>query len=173
VLALYPLLGVVWFAAWVDTRSGLIPNAIPVAAVVLGLLVFLEAEGVLGLVPWLAGLVLGLAIMLPGYVLRSTGAGDVKLMGGVGALLGPQGVLLAFVLSIFVGAVIGIGHALVAWWTKGAISPFKRYGRMLRHAITTGRPSYEPPGPNEVMGQRFAFAVPIAIGSTVAAVWPL
>ncbi len=164
---------IVWAAAWVDVRTGRIPNALSVAGVGLGLLMFLDAGGAAGLLQGFAGLALGLGLMLPGYLMRSTGAGDVKLMAAVGAILGWERVLLAFVLSMMAGAVIGIGYALFAWLTKGAAGPFQRYGRILRLLMTTGRFSFERAGPEEAMGQRFAFAVPIAIGSTVAALWPL
>ncbi len=46
--------------------------------------------GALGLWKALAGLGLGLLIMLPLYMLRALGAGDVKLMAMVGAFLGPN-----------------------------------------------------------------------------------
>ena len=173
VLQFAVLLMTVWTAAWIDLRSGRIPNALSLAGAMLGLIIHLELGGLGGLLHSLAGLGLGLALMLPGYLVRSTGAGDVKLMAAVGALLGPEGVLVAFISAILVGATFGVGYALIAWRIKGASGPFKRYGHMLRFLFTTGRLSYEPPGPTEAMGQRFAFGPSIAIGSTVAALWPL
>lgn len=163
----------VWYAAWVDIRTGRIPNAISVVIAVIGLLIAVEDRGMDGLLYSLGGLALGIALMLPGYLLRSTGAGDVKLMGAIGTLLGAKSVLLAFVISILVGAMIGLSYALMAGLSKGAAGPFERYSEMWRFLMTTGRFSYSPPGPGEVLGQRFAFGVPIAIGATAAACWPL
>jgi prepilin peptidase CpaA len=171
VFAFYLTLVVVWVAAWVDVRTRRIPNTLSLAAAGMGLLLFLASRGLPGLVQGLAGLGLGLALMLPGYLLRSTGAGDVKLMAAVGALLGPGGVLAAFALSYLAGAVTGLGLILVAAWTQGAPSPIKRYAGMLRFLVTTGRFSYVPPAPGEAMAQRFPFAVSIAIGTTLAALW--
>ncbi len=164
---------IVWAAALVDVRTGRIPNALSLAGASLGALIHLHYGGLGGIAHSATGLGLGLALMLPGYLLRSTGAGDVKLMAAIGALLGAKSVLLAFIFAILTGAVIGVGYAVVAWRTKGAIGPFKRYQRMLTFLTTTGRLTYERPASNEVMGQRFAFGVPIAVGSTVAALWPL
>ena len=42
------------------------------------------------------GFVVGLALMMPGHVLGATGAGDVKLMAAVGAIVGPALVVTAF-----------------------------------------------------------------------------
>lgn len=164
-------LGLVWAAAATDLRTRRIPNLLSVTGALLGLLAFVELRGVAGIGQSLAGLGLGMGLMLPGYLLRSTGAGDVKLMGAVGAVLGWERVLLAFVGTMLAGAAIGLGYALVAWWSKGAATPFRRYGQMLRFSLTTGKLSYLPPPQGEAMGQRFAFALPIAIGATLAAIW--
>jgi prepilin peptidase CpaA len=54
----------------------------------------------------LAGLGLGLGIMLPMYVLRALGAGDVKLMAMVGAFLGPNATIGAILTTFIVGGVL-------------------------------------------------------------------
>ena len=59
----------------------------------------------------LAGMALGLGLLLPMYVLRALGAGDVKLMAMVGAFVGPQQVLSATLLTLLAGGVLA---ALVA-----------------------------------------------------------
>ncbi|MEA3274168.1 MAG: A24 family peptidase [Pseudomonadota bacterium] len=161
----------VWMAAGNDVRSRKIPNVLTVAGGAVGLIAHVWASGVAGLETSGFGLGVGLALMLPGYTLGSTGGGDVKLVAAVGALLGPKGVLLAFACTMIAGAAIGAVYALVARRTKGAALPFQRYGQMLRFFFTTGRPTYLPPGPEEALGQRLPFAVPIALGSTLAALW--
>lgn len=172
-LAAAATLVMVWIAAWIDVRSRRIPNPITLLGAAAGLLVHAYGSGLYGVADSVLGLALGLALMLPGYLLHSTGAGDVKLMAAVGAILGPKGVAVAFFFSILIGASIGVGYALAAWLGKGAKGPLSRYAGMLRFLIVTGRFSYVPPGPDEALGQRFAFGVPIAIGSTVAVLWPL
>ena len=42
------------------------------------------------------GLLVGLVLMMPGHVIGATGAGDVKLMAAVGAVVGPDLALRAF-----------------------------------------------------------------------------
>jgi prepilin peptidase CpaA len=60
----------------------------------------------------LLGTVVGLALLLPLYAIGGMGAGDVKLLAGVGAWVGSLVTLYAFCLSALVGAVIAIGMVL-------------------------------------------------------------
>jgi len=166
-------LAVAWSAAWVDFRTFKIPNLLSVSGAVLGLSAHAWDSGIAGLWQGLAGLGLGLALLLPGYLLNSTGAGDVKLMGGLGALLGPGRLLWALLFAVLAAGVIGVIYALVAWRRRGASGPIERYGGMLRFLWVTGRLSYVKPRPGEAMAERMPLAVPIAIGSTIAVLWPL
>ena len=60
----------------------------------------------------LLGLVVGLVLMLPGHVIGATGAGDVKLMAAVGAVVGPDVIFRAFLYSAVAGGVLAIVVAL-------------------------------------------------------------
>jgi prepilin peptidase CpaA len=60
----------------------------------------------------LAGLAFGLAVFLPAYALRATGAGDVKLMAAIGAFLGVPGVFGALLFSFIAGGVAAIAFGL-------------------------------------------------------------
>ena len=60
----------------------------------------------------LGGLVVGFLIMLPAYVIRVMGAGDVKLMAMVGAFLGFTDALSAVLYSLIVGGIAAIAFAL-------------------------------------------------------------
>jgi prepilin peptidase CpaA len=40
------------------------------------------------------------------------GGGDVKVLAGIGAWVGPYGVLTAFLMAVFVGGVMGLGLSL-------------------------------------------------------------
>ena len=47
----------------------------------------------------LVGTIVGLALLLPLYAIGGMGAGDVKLLAGVGAWVGPQVTAYAFCVS--------------------------------------------------------------------------
>ena len=52
--------------------------------------------------------------MLPGHALGATGAGDVKLMAAVGAIVGPGMVLRAFLFTAVAGGVLALAVAVGA-----------------------------------------------------------
>ena len=59
---------------------------------------------------WLAGLALGLLLLLPLYLLGACGAGDVKLMAMTGAFLGPQDALGAILMTFLAGGLLAALH---------------------------------------------------------------
>lgn len=56
----------------------------------------------------LLGVLAGFAILLPGYVLGKTGAGDVKLMAMAGAYLGLSGTVIAALVTFITGGVVAL-----------------------------------------------------------------
>ncbi len=86
-----------------DLRWRRIPNWLTGSALLVGLVANVLLAGVQGGVTALEGAGLGLAILLPFFVFRTMGAGDVKLLAAFGALLGPQAVLGVAVYGSIVG----------------------------------------------------------------------
>jgi prepilin peptidase CpaA len=66
-----------------------------------------------GLMYSLVGTVVGLALLMPAYAIGGMGAGDVKLLAGIGAWVWGTVTLWAFALSAIVGGVIAVGMVLV------------------------------------------------------------
>lgn len=168
------MLGVVWTALAFDLRRRRIPNTLTLAAAAVGIAVQSLLGGTGGLLLAVSGLAVGFAVLLPGYLLRATGAGDVKLMAAAGTFLGPFWILIAGLASVFAGAVMAATLAASALVTGSARSPRRRYGLMLNELAATGRVAYAAPAPGEIMGRRFPFAVAIALGTTatLALWWP-
>lgn len=65
----------------------------------------------------LLGTLVGLGLLLPAYAIGGMGAGDVKLLAGVGAWVYAFHTLYAFAVSAIVGAVLAVGMVLLrrAW----------------------------------------------------------
>ena len=101
-------LALVLSAAWTDWRTHKIPNWLTVPALLLGPTVHTLIAGWPGAKTSLEGAGLAMGLLLPLVLLRGLGAGDWKLMGALGAFLGP--VLLLFVLlgSVLVAGLMGI-----------------------------------------------------------------
>lgn len=90
------------YAGWIDWRVRRIPNWLTVPGVFLGIALHASIAGWRGALMSLEGLGLALAILLPLVLMRALGAGDWKLMGAVGAFLGPWMFLLVLLASVFV-----------------------------------------------------------------------
>jgi len=101
-------LAFVGVAGWTDWRSRRIPNWLTVPALFVGLGFNAAVGGWAGAGSALLGTLLMLALLLPLVFLRALGAGDWKLMGALGAFLGPVQIFLVFVGTIFVTGIMAI-----------------------------------------------------------------
>jgi prepilin peptidase CpaA len=111
-LATMTLLMLLALAVLKDTQAHKIPNTLTLSGALAGLSLQTIAGGLPGLLGSIAGLATGIAILLPFYLLRGMGAGDVKLMGAVGTFIGAKPVLLAACATLCIGVVLGIAVAL-------------------------------------------------------------
>jgi prepilin peptidase CpaA len=167
------ILFLIWLAAWIDFKTHRIPNPLCVTGAILGFILQTWTHGPIGLWYAFAGLALWMALMLPGYLMRLTGAGDVKLMGALGALLGVEATIPVFLATFIAGGLVGSIYAFIAWSKQGATSPIARYKDMFQWFWMTGRLSYKPPAPEEAMAQRFPFGIAIALGTSFILLEPL
>lgn len=146
-------------ATVIDIRTRRIPNGLTAALAGAGL--GLAALGTGGVSLWgaAAGLVVGLALMTPGYLLGATGGGDVKLMAAVGTVVGPSTVIWAF---LFTGVAGGVLALIVAG----------HRGRLTATVAGTGRLMTAPAGSAPLgaatPARRFAYGPAIAAGSVLA-----
>lgn len=103
-------------AVWYDIRERRVPNAITLGSCAAALL----ARAVGGADPFLTGLAgmgMGLGVGFVLFAARALGAGDGKLLMAVGALLGPEG----FVVALLLAGLVGGAMALATAWRHGAI----------------------------------------------------
>lgn len=97
-----------------DVRYRRIPNAYVLAALVGGLLINTIANGLPGLLTSLGGFALAFALMFVLHLFGAMGAGDVKLFGAVGAVVGSHMVWPTFVVVVMTGGVLAAWTVLRA-----------------------------------------------------------
>ncbi len=167
-LSLGILASFVLVASLLDLVWRRVPNWLTVSAALTGFVLGFWEGGTAGLVTSALGLLLGFALLLPGYLLRMTGGGDLKLMAAVGSLLGPRLILYAFLLYMLAGLAWALIYGLYAWAAQGAEPPLGRYWAMLHTLLRTGRVAYVRPKPSEAMSRRLPMAPAIAFGALAA-----
>ncbi|HNW58194.1 MAG TPA: A24 family peptidase [bacterium] len=104
-------------AAWYDLKSYRIPNAVTVPALLAGLAGHALVHGLSGLGHALAGAAAGFLVLGLFYFMGGMGAGDVKLMAAVGALLGWPLALAAIFCTAIAGSVLALGLMIRQWIT--------------------------------------------------------
>jgi prepilin peptidase CpaA len=93
-----------------DLRVQKVPNLLTYPTMIGAMAYHGFTGGSDGLLFSLAGLVVGTALLLFPYLSGSMGAGEVKLMGASGAVLGMKGILIAFLIAVLVGVIYSLIH---------------------------------------------------------------
>ena len=99
-------------ASWTDLRSRRIPNALTIPALGAALCVHGALGAGQGLLLSACGALAAGALLLPGYLFRFTGAGDVKLLMAVGAILSFPAALFAGLAALIFGGLLGLVTAI-------------------------------------------------------------
>ena len=96
------------FVIYYDVRYRRIPNVLVLATLIAGISINTFFSGFQGTLSSVEGFALAFFPMLLMHIFGALGAGDVKLFGAVGAVIGVGLVPLAFVVVVMLGAVLAI-----------------------------------------------------------------
>ena len=163
--ALTALCAGVCSAAIVDAATRRIPNAVCATTAATGLLLAASGLSSISLTSSVVGLTMGFVIMMPGYLLGSMGAGDVKLFSAAGALLGAGRIVPAFLFVAIAGGVLALGFA----WQRGRLARTMKQTARLCSSPFTAKTAIESPREHN----RFPYGPAIAVGCVMAALMPL
>ncbi len=150
-----------------DLASRRIPNLIPLAGLLLAAWLALQSpQPSAALLACGAGMLVGLFLFLPFYMMRGMAAGDVKLMAAVGAFVGPQLALRIALCTFIAGGVLAILVLLVR-------------GRLLRGLANMGllmqgmvqRSPHAPVAPSFTSVGAIPYAVAIAVSTVGVLSW--
>ena len=160
-IAIATLLAGAILGAAIDLRTRRVPNPLTMGLAATGVAYAGFGIGGLSLGASLAGLALGLALMLPGHLIGATGAGDVKLFAAAGAFVGPAHILTAFIYTALAGGGIAL---VISLWRRRLRQTVGGTALLIATAGANAQAIESPLEHN-----RFAYAPAIAIGTMLAA----
>ena len=169
------LAGVVGFtltAAVTDQRSRKVPNWLTVPALGIALLVHTAANGLAGLGFSLLGFATGFGLLFVLWMIGGGGGGDVKLMGALGAWLGPQLTVVVFVASGAGVLLLTMGAMMLGLMGRGMhYIRFRMRAGSLSHA--TGQADEESWRQQRQRYRILPYAVPVALSTwlVLTAAW--
>lgn len=153
-------------AVFSDLLVRRIPNAVTFCMVIVALVLHTWFGHWQGLMFSLTGLFAGLLCFLPLYAFAAMGAGDVKLVTAVGAVVGAKVVFMAALMTIIAGGVLALAYVTAR---GGLPAMVRRYFLMFR-LLLVGQPEYISPAQGEAAGLRFPYALAIACGTALAVI---
>ncbi|NOZ39062.1 MAG: prepilin peptidase [Planctomycetes bacterium] len=162
-------------AAVIDGLQLKVPNWITYPMIITGWVysvVLSPYPGWEGLWYSLIGTAVGLAVLLPAYAIGGMGAGDVKLMAGVGAWMWGTTTFYAFAVTTIVGAVIAV---IMVLWTKSWDKHKAQFWGIINEIATVK----DPEKLAEIAAERkprmflLPYGIPIAIGTIGYFAWCL
>ncbi len=164
-IAWWPVLAVLAVATFTDLRSRRIPNWLVYPFMLVGLCVSGWFHGVHGIFDSLEGFALGAVIFGILSMMGGMGMGDVKLLAGIGAWIGPSQLMVALVLTGMVGGVMALCWAIAGGFlgelfsgTGDLLVGMKDRGLRPHPTLTLGNPK----------ARKMPYAPAIAIGTLIS-----
>ncbi|WP_066017416.1 A24 family peptidase [Endozoicomonas atrinae] len=143
-------------ALWYDLRYRRLPNWLTFSLFITGLMINSWLSGFSGLLDALGGGFLCLAMLLPFYLMKKgMGAGDVKMVAAIGAVLGVKDGALCTAAILIAGAVLGLLYLI---YKGGLVVSLRRYWLCLMAR------TWLLPAENEAASLHFPYGLAIASG---------
>jgi prepilin peptidase CpaA len=147
-----------------DLRTRRIPNWLTVGAAAAGLVFHAATGGMSGLERSAGGWAVGATLLIVPYALGGMGGGDVKLVGALGAWLGPGD---TFWLAMYTGMAGAIAAVVVGAREGYLRQALKNVWLLLVHWRVNGLRPVPEMTLETSRGPRLAYAVPILAGTAV------
>ncbi|MBA4016593.1 MAG: hypothetical protein C0483_05345 [Pirellula sp.] len=169
-------------AAVCDFRTKRLPNWLTVPGFIAAL-IFHGVRGAMeggwsgaggALLTAMGGFAVGFGILFLLWIIGGGGAGDVKLMGALGAWFGPMNTFNLFVISTVFVLILSVG--VLAWQTiqKGAFNVKRRYlgdesasDKLKARGLTREEAAMQ----RKVKRRLMPYGVPVALAAWVVLVW--
>ena len=151
-------------AATIDLRSQKIPNIITYPSMLIALTYSTIINGTQGLIFSAGGIAAGTGLLIIPYLMGGMGAGDAKLMGAIGGVLGAKAVFYAFLLITAVGGIYAL--ILIVIYRTEFTGFFRKKYDILTSFILTRKyiPDTEERSKNR---PRLCYGLAIALGTVI------
>ncbi|MEW5796520.1 MAG: A24 family peptidase [Candidatus Zixiibacteriota bacterium] len=160
------VIALIAIAAYTDWRWRIIKNVFTLPAIAMGLLLQGLSNGWPGLIAGLLGLGVGAGLMMIPYFFGQMGAGDVKLMAALGALLGAFAALNVFLYTTLAGGILAMGIAL---YHKEGFNTLRRTWHLAKGLFIFRTLPASEPEPKK--GITMPYGVAIAVGTITYLLW--
>ena len=150
-------------AAVIDVRESRIPNWLTFSLAGFGMVVHGWHQGFNGLILSVEGLAVGILCLVFFYIKGGMGAGDVKLLGAIGAVLGPHLVVYVFGFAAILGglyslAMLSSQGGLRYTWDR--IILLLNTLRWSKTVVMAGQPDHKEP--------KLRYALVLGLGTVIA-----
>ena len=146
--------------AAIDLVTRRIPNGVVAVTAAAGMLAAAAGASDISFGSSLLGLGVGIMLMLPGHLFGATGAGDVKLFGAVGAVVGVERILWALGYTAIAGGLFALIWAChrgrLTLTLRRVLDPLGRSGRARATVTAPGAHNQFPYGPAIAVGSVLA-----------------
>jgi prepilin peptidase CpaA len=158
-------------AALLDWRSRRIPNWLTVPGFFLGVILHTALAGWHGALFALEGAALALALLITPVLIRVLGAGDWKLMGAVGAFMGPALVLVILFGSLLVSGLMAMVQMMI---THRVVETLRNMVVLVRGVFAFGLKANVQASLDNPHSLKLPFGVAVALATIIcfcAATW--
>jgi len=128
----------------------------------LGLVYYGITNGWNGLLFSLEGLLLGVGMLIVPYLMGGMGAGDAKLMGAIGAMIGPKGVFIAFLYTAIAGGVYAL---ILLMFNMEYFKDFMKRSSITIKSFALTRQFIPVPAEKSGKKPKLCYGVAIAVGT--------
>jgi prepilin peptidase CpaA len=159
-----PTIALTISAAFLDWRSRRIPNWLTVPALFLGVAVHTALRGWHGTLFAVEGAGLVMVLLLAPVVMRVLGAGDWKLMGAVGAFMGPVLVLFVLFGSIFLSGLMAVVQMIR---TRRVVETFRNMIVLVRGVFAFGLKANAQASLDNPHSLKLPFGIAVALATMI------
>ena len=150
-------------AAVIDVRESRVPNWLTFSLAGFGMAVHGWHQGFNGLILSVEGLAVGILCLIFFYIKGGMGAGDVKFLGAIGAVLGPHLVVYVFGFAAILGGVYSLAMlssqgGLRYTWDR--IILLLNTLRWSKTVVMAGQPDHKEP--------KLRYALVLGLGTVIA-----